>query len=162
MKRKYFIVYVLLFAAVLPAQAQRIARHTTESNNVYPNITMNDLISMYNTALVDWDRNMKLLSKVRDDYGEEGGVTFTIQNRENTPDGWCFVTKKPDAMEVVYNLGTNKKSLFTDLLADLKPYYVKDVDNNQVYSYKHLEDPQYIFLVNITADTEYVKMYVQE
>ncbi len=160
--KRFAGIICLLLVMQCSGYSQRIARHTTDEGNVYPTITMNALISMYNSALTDWERNMKLLSEIFDDYGKEGGVTFTIENKSGTGDGWCFVTKKPDAIEVVYNIGTNNKKLFDDLMDDLKTYYVKDVDGNQVYSFKHLEDPEYIFLVKRTAESEYVRMYINE
>lgn len=161
MKLRTTLLLTCLMAVAFHVNGQRIARHTTDEGNVYPLLTMNSLLSMYSMAPVDWERNMKLISKVRDDYGKDG-VTYTIENHDNTNDGWCFVTKKTDAVEIVYNIGPNNKSIFEDLMRDLKPYYVKDVDGHQVYSYKHLDEPEYIFLVKITAESEYVKVYMNE
>lgn len=153
------ILLLIMLFSFTQTYSQRIARHVTDEGSVYPIITITSLISMYNMAIADWERNMKLITKVRDDYGEDG-VTYTIQNKAGSGDGWCFVTKKQEAIEIAYNFGSNRKSLFTDLVPDLKKYYVKDVDSHQVYFYKYLLDPAYVFLVTTSGETEYVRMYL--
>ena len=160
MKRYIHIFTVILIFSCTNADAQRIPRRITDEGNAYPLVTLNTMIGMYHMTVADYDRNMKLITKVRDVY-DDGSITYTVSNKTGTNDGWCFVTKKKDAIEIAYNFGPNKKSIMADLMMELKDYYVKDIEGNKIYSYKYFEDPHYvnfIFVVTTNAESEYVKM----
>ena len=45
------------------------------------------------------------------------------------------------------------------MIAELEKDYVKEVDGYKVYTFEHTDAIEYIFLIKITADTEYVKVY---
>ena len=159
MKKHTQVLLLFLLGFLFSANAQRISRTTTEAGNVYPLISATNVASMFTMTLGDWERGMKLITKVRDDFGELG-ISYTCEAKPGTNDGFCFVTKKTDAVEIVYNLGPNKIPLFTKMIAELEKDYVKEVDGYKVYTFEHTDAIEYIFLIKVTADTEYVKVYL--
>ena len=46
------------------------------------------------------------------------------------------------------------------MIAELEKDYVKEVDGYKVYTFEHTDAIEYIFLIKITGDTEYVKVYL--
>lgn len=159
MKMHTFIVMLLILSSVGTLSAQRVSRHTTPSGSVYPDVSITNLITMLNINLSDWERNMKLISDVRDDFGDLG-IQYTIENKTGTADGYCFTTKKKTEYELIYQLGTNNTSIFTDFMKEIKKYYVKDQDGYQIYQYKHVDDITYIFVVKQDGGEEYVRVYI--
>ncbi len=157
MKKHTQVLLLLLLIVFTSANAQRIVRTTTEGGSVYPQITATNIAEMYTMTMSDWERGMKLITKVRDDFGEMG-ISYTCESKA-TGDGFCFVTKKPNELELVFNLGTNKQHMFTKLLSDLGKDFVSDVDGYKVYEFEHSDAINYIFLIKVTDETEYVKVY---
>ncbi len=158
---RIFLISLLLLTISLPAGAQRVARHTTASGSVYPDVSLNNLVGMYDMTFSDWERNLKLISKLRDDFGD-GGISYTVEAKTGTADGMCFITKKPDAIELVYTIGTNGTSIFTDFIKEMQAYYVQDADGHQIYSWESFTKVKYVFAVKTTADQEYVRVYVSQ
>ena len=81
--------FILLFIAVIGMQsidAQRVARYTSESGSVYPDVSLLNLVAMSDMNLGDWERNLKLISKLRDDFGD-GGISYTVEAKTGTADG---------------------------------------------------------------------------
>lgn len=155
------LVLTLLMGSVSMAHAQRVARHTSASGSVYPDVSLTNLVGMYDMTLTDWERNLKLISKLRDDFGD-GGISYTIEPKSGSADGMCFITKKTDAIELVYTIGTNSTSIFTDFLKEIKPNYVQDADGYQIYSWESFTKVKYVFAVKITTEQEYVRVYVSQ
>ena len=157
-------VVTVLFVALISTQsldAQRVARYTSESGSVYPDVSLSNLVAMSDMNLGDWERNMKLISKLRDDFGD-GGISYTIEAKTGTTDGMVFITKNADAIELVHTIGTNGKSIFTDFLKEMPAYYVQETDGHQVYSYTSFTKVTYVILVKVAADQEYVRIYVNK
>lgn len=154
-----FLLVALSVTSIL--SAQRVARHTTDAGNAYPDISLNNLVGMYDMTLGDWERNMKLISKTRDDFGADG-ITYTINPKDGTNDGICFATKKDDAVEIIYTPGSNAVSIFGDFMKEMKEFYVQDVDGYQIYSWTSFTKVKYIFAVKVAADQEYVRVYVSK
>lgn len=159
MRTHFLLAFMLLSAVTL--QAQRVARHTTDGGSVYPDVSLSNLVDMYDMTLTDWERNLKLISKLRDDFGD-GGISYTIEPKAGTTDGMCFITKKTDAIEMVYTVGTNGTSIFTDFLKEMKPHYVQDTDGYQIYKWESFTKVKYVFAVQVTAEQEYVRVYVSQ
>jgi len=157
MGRFSFTLCLLLMVSAV--SAQRVSRHTTASGSVYPDISLVNLVGMYDMNLSDWERNMKLISKVRDDFGD-GGISYTVEPKTGTSDGMCFITKKTDAIELVYTPGTNGTMLFTDFLKEMEPWFVQETDGHKVYSWTSFTKVNYVFVVKTDAIQEYVRVYV--
>jgi len=157
--KKHIQILLLFLGTIFSAEAQRISRTTTDEGNVYPLISATNVAGMFTMTLGDWERGMKLITKVRDDFGDLG-ISYTCESKTGTKDGFCFVTKKTDAVEIVYNIGSNNISLFSKMVTELEKDYVKEVEGYKVYKFEHTDAIDYIFLVKITADTEYVKVYL--
>ena len=159
MKIHSLLLTIMLLIGTLSLEAQRVSRHTTPSGSVYTDVSVNNLITMLTINLTDWERNMKLISKLRDDFGDLG-IQYTMENKEGTQDGFCFATKKTDELNIVYQIGPNGASIFTDFMKEIKNYYVKDLDGFQIYQYTHVNDVTYIFVVKQDGSEEYVRVYV--
>lgn len=157
MKKTTQVLLILLFFVSTSTNAQRIVRTTTEGGSVYPQITATNIAEMFTMTMSDWERGMKLMTKVRDDFGEMG-ISYTCESK-SSDDGFCFVTKKSDELELVYNLGANKQHIFTKLLSDLEKDYVSEVDGYKVYEFEHTDAIDYVFLIKITDESDYVKVY---
>lgn len=158
MRTHTLLLTVIFSALMLNAGAQRVSRSTTPSGSVYPDISVINLITMLNINLSDWERNMKLISKTRDDFAESG-IQYTIENKTGTQDGFCFATKKTAELEIIYQVGPNGASIFTDFLKEIKKYYVKDQDGYQIYQYEYVDDINYVFVVKSNGSEEYVRVY---
>ena len=156
--------FILLFIAVIGMQsidAQRVARYTSESGSVYPDVSLLNLVAMSDMNLGDWERNLKLISKLRDDFGD-GGISYTVEAKTGTADGMVFITKNADAIELVHTVGTNGKSIFTDFLKEMPAYYVQESEGHQVYSYTSFTKVTYVILVKVTPEQEFVRIYVNK
>ena len=155
------LLMLLIGGGILNADAQRVARYTSPSGSVYPDVSVNNMITMLSMNLVDWERNMKLISKVRDDFAELG-IQYTIDGKTGTSDGYFCATKKETVFEVAYQKGANGESVFTDFMKELKTFYVKDLDGFQIYQYKHTNDVEYIFVVKQDGLEEYARIYINQ
>jgi len=158
MRLHTILLTLLIIVSIINTNAQRVSRTTTPAGSVYPDVSITNLITMLNINLSDWERNMKLISKLRDDFGERG-IQYTIENKTDTQDGFCFATKKATEFEMVYQIGPNGASIFTDFIKEIKKSYVKDLDGYQIYQYEHVDDINYVFVVKTNGTEEYVRVY---
>ncbi|MEZ5013673.1 MAG: hypothetical protein R2794_05225 [Chitinophagales bacterium] len=151
-----FLLFMLVFPVLL--NAQRVYHQTTDAGSMYPVMSIENVITMYTISGTEMDRNMRNFTTIRDDF-QDLGVAYTLQAKKNSGDGLCFITKKPDAVEFVFTPGENALSLITPLQKELEPFYIKDVQGNQVFSVDYEDGYTYIIILHIVPGEEYLRIY---
>lgn len=122
-----------------------------------PNI--DDMVRMYHMKLADWESEMILLGAQEKEY-INGKTVYKKINGFNMQGilEMEAIAKEPEEIYIFYSTNGESSNIFTYLINELEPYYIKKDNGNLLYRVIK-NNNNYLFVISLESKKQSIRLW---